>query len=133
MKDKRTIIRINALAYHFAHHSRNIDTLADYFNVTPAAIRKWTKTADWGEALDAIKYTGSRNFETQPKRDAQRENPKLFEQVKTAYLELKASDETPAKIARLVEKKTGVPARKIRDWAKRYRWRESLDRKCEKL
>ena len=128
MSQRRPVEKIHAAAHYFAFISRDIQDIADAFDVSTDTIRKWEKTPEWHKALDVFKYNGDRTFATEPKRDTAREKPEELKKARKIYLELyqelTAKGETLRKLPRLVEERTGIPRRSIADWARRYNWRE---------
>ena len=121
-------IAIQAAAYLFTKHPEATDTeLANMLAVSQRSLYRWTKRPQWHAALDDLNYTGSRTLRKAKARDAQRENP-LYTAAKKCYLEARAAGESPAKAARAAETETGIPRRRIKDWAKRYDWDAGSDR-----
>lgn len=66
MPQVRPVIKIHCAAYHFARISRDINEIAEAFEVSPAAIRKWEKTPEWEETLTVLGYDGDRSFASEP-------------------------------------------------------------------
>ena len=123
MPQVRPVEKIQRAAYHFAHISRVATEIADAFGVSEWAVRKWAKTPEWDKALDAFGYQGDRAFEARPKRDAIREQGQTFTAVYDAYRQRLRAGEPTHRISRLVEEATGVDRRKVRDWARYYKWK----------
>ena len=119
----RAIKKIQRAAHYFAHNSRDVQNIADAFGVSHYAVRKWAKTPDWHNALDAFGYEGDRGFSAPPKRNAPREQGETFTAVYEAYMERLRAGIPKHTIARLVEAETGVVQQKIRRWARWYNWK----------
>ena len=127
MPQKRPIEKIHAAAYLFFTLSRDgsrdfkniYQEIADAFEISPSAVRKWTKTDEWNSALKAF----GGEFEKQPTRDTARERSEELENARKIYLELLAKGEPPHRLSRLVSEITGIKKRTIAEWAKRYNWR----------
>lgn len=79
----------------------------------------------WELTLDTIGYQGERSFEQQPNRDVQRDTGGLYQSAKAAYLDAMSRGEPVFRLARIAAERSGVDVRKVRDWAKRYNWRET--------
>ena len=72
------IEKIHGAAAIFAFVSRDLLTLAGYFDVSDRTVRRWAETPQWQTALDVFGYDGDRSFDTQPFRDTQRDAGKGF-------------------------------------------------------
>ena len=118
----KTLIKIHAAAYHFAHISRELADIANAFGVCESAVRKWAKTETWTQALDTLGYEGNRKFASLPKRDTTREKPEILETTRTIYCYLLRAGVPRHRLPRLVAEATGVKQRNVYDWAKRYNW-----------
>ena len=127
MPQRRPVEKIHASAWYFSRISRDIEDIADAFEVSTDAVRKWEKTPEWHKALDVFKYTGDRTFATEPKRDTTREKPEKLGKAREVYLKLLANDEPRHRLPRLVSEQTGIKQRTIAEWAKRYNWRGEVD------
>lgn len=124
---KSTVPKIHAAAIYFARVSRELEEIASIFDLSTHTIRKWAKTSEWTNALDAIGYTGDLNFASEPKRDAMRETPELIEKAKQVYQDAIRSGTPRHKWATLAGDEVGLSRRRIHDWAMRYKWREGVD------
>ena len=120
---EKSLVKIPAAAFYFARISRDIRRIAEEFNVTAWAVRKWAKTAEWHKALDVFGYKGDRQFATQPTRDTARDNGEIFDRAKQAYQEALNAGKPYHKLATIAGERVGLPRRRIHDWAMKYNWR----------
>ena len=90
----------------------------------PRTIQRWADTPVWIETLDACDYRGERTFELQPYRDTARDAGEIFEEVRKVYLKAKQKGEPRHKLAAITEAKTGVPRKKIGEWARKHGWQD---------
>ncbi len=121
---KKSLVKRPAAAFYFARISRDIRKIAEEFDVTEWTVRKWAKTSEWHEALNVFAYKGDRQFDTQPTRDAARENREIFDMAKQAYQEALNAGKPYHKLATIAGERVGLPRRRIHDWAMKYNWRE---------
>ena len=117
--------KIHAAATYFACVSRDIDTIAQAFSVDTRTIRRWEKDAEWDVALENVRYTGDRNFDTQPFRDTERDAGKGFNEAHTIYIEALNSGVPKHKLASLTAKATGLTPRRVRNWARQFQWADT--------
>lgn len=122
MPQRLPIEKIHAAAWFFAKHSRDLNTIATEFSVSTDAVRKWAKTPQWDTALDAFKYTGDRSFAKKKTRDAERDAGDLLYHARDTYTKLLQEGTPDHKLVSITAETTGLPDRRIRDWAKRYNW-----------
>ena len=121
---KKSLVKIPAAAFYFVRISRDVHQIAEEFNVTEWAVRKWAKTPEWQKALDVFDYKGERRFEAQPKRDTARDNGETFQKARQVYITAYNAGEPKHKLATITGNAVGVPRRRIHDWARKYEWRE---------
>ena len=121
---KHRDVKIIAAASYFAHVSQKMSDIATAFSVDTRTIRRWATTPLWHRTLDIIGYEGDRTFEHQPTRDAQRDTDGLFETVREVYLTAMSRGEPRHKLAQIAAESVGVSTRKVRDWAKKYKWKK---------
>ena len=122
MPQRLPIEKIHAAAWFFAKHSRDLNTIATEFSVSTDTVRKWAKTPEWDAALDTFKYTGDRSFAKQKTRDTERDTGDLLYHAQNTYTKLLKEGTPSHKLVSTTAKATGLPDRRIRDWAKRYNW-----------
>ena len=125
MAQVKPIAKIHAAACYFAFVTRDIKAIASYFDVNERTIRRWAKDEEWQIALQACGYTGDRNFEVKPYRDASRDMGELFDRVREMYIEAIKAGVPKHRLATLVSEKVGLPRRRIHAWAMKYDWHES--------
>ena len=122
MPRQTPIEMIHGAAAIFAFVSRDIHTIAGYFDVKDRTIRRWAETPQWENALNVFGYEGERGFETQPLRDTQRDAGDTYEVAKSAYLEAVQNGIPPHQRASIVSQSAGITPRRARNWAKRFGW-----------
>ena len=115
-----------AAASYFGLVSRRVEDIAQKFGVNTRTVRRWATHELWEQTLDVLKYEGDRNFEQQPNRDVRRDTGGLYDATKAAYLEAMLRGEPVYRLARIAAEVSGVDVRKVRDWAKRYNWRDEF-------
>ena len=125
MTQMKSIAKIHAAATYFAFVSRDINAIAQVFGVDTRTIRRWAKDPHWEIALDTVNYTGDRSFETQPTRDTERDAGDTFEKARTLYIEALNTDMPQHKLASFTAKATGITPRRVRTWAKQFRWADT--------
>ncbi|MCY3744497.1 MAG: hypothetical protein OXH00_26065 [Candidatus Poribacteria bacterium] len=125
MPQVKPIVKIHCAAAYFAFVSRDIKEIADAFDTSDRSIRRWAEDEEWEKALNECRYTGDRNFETQPYRDIEREAGELFEKAREAYQEAIRAGEPKHRWATIAGDTVGLPRRRIHDWAVKYGWREN--------
>lgn len=118
-------VKVIAAASYFGLVSRRVEEIAQKFEVDARTVRRWAGHELWELTLDVIGYSGERHFEQQPNRDVQRDTGGVYDTTKAAYLEAMLRGEPHHRLARIAAGVSGVEVRKVRDWAKRYNWRET--------
>ena len=118
----KPIEKIRATAYYFVFVSRNLNRIAKDFQVSPRTIKRWAAEPEWSEVLDACGYQGERAFEVKPPRDAERDAGDAFRNARKIYHKAMKAGKPHHKLAAITESKTGIPRRRIREWAKKYGW-----------
>jgi len=132
------IVELHAAAFHFVKDpTATALDIGTYIGVSKRTIERWATTAEWHDALDAIDYTGSRDWrgrgKKQPDTDAPPRNAGLdFQQVKTTYFAVLAEGVHPRNAAQLTAERTGVNRRRIDRWVARYGWRPITTQETEK-
>ena len=125
MAQVTSIGKIHAAATYFAFVSRDISEIAQAFSVDTRTIRRWQKDAEWEIALQNVNYTGDRSFDTQPFRDTQRDAGDTFEKARQIYIEALRNGEPKHRLATIAAKATGLTPRRIRNWARQFRWADT--------
>ena len=124
MTQIKSIGKIHAAATYFACVSRDINDIAQAFDVETRTIRRWQKDEEWEIALQNVRYTGERHFETQPYRDTERDAGDTFEKARKAYIEAVRNGEPKHRLATIAGNAVGLPRRRIHAWAMKYKWRD---------
>ena len=125
MAQVTSIGKIHAAATYFACVSRDISEIAQVFRVDTRTIRRWQKDAEWEIALQNVNYTSDRSFNTQPFRDTQRDAGDTFEKARQIYIEALRNAEPKHRLATIAAKATGLTPRRIRNWARQFRWADT--------
>ena len=124
MPQVRPVKKIQRAARYFAKTSRDIHDIAKAFGVTRYAVRNWSKTSEWHEALDALGYTGARRFAKRPTRDAKRDAGDLIAKARRVYRAALRAGEPQHKLASITAKKLRLTRRRVHEWAEKYGWRD---------
>lgn len=122
MPQVRPVEKIQRAARYFATRSRDAHKIADAFGVSVETIRRWSKTPEWTQALDAINYTGDRSFVNRPTRDTIRDADAVFKKARRIYRAAQRAGVPKYKLASQTAKKTGLTRRRVHGWAKKYGW-----------
>ena len=125
---RKQIERIHGAAAIFAFITRDAEKIADYFSVTDATIKRWTKEPEWTKALDVFGYRGDRNLEVQPFRDIQREQGQTYQDARDAYQKAMRDGEPQHKWATIAGDAVGLPRRRIHEWAIKHGWRDAIQK-----
>ena len=119
-------VKIIAAASYFGLVSQRVEEIAAAFDVNTRTVRRWACHELWEQTLDVLKYEGDRSFEQQRNRDVQRDTGGLYDATKAAYQQAILRGDPVSRLARIASEVSGVDVRKVRDWAKRYNWRETM-------
>ena len=123
MPQVKPIAKIHCAAAYFIFVSRNINDIAAAFDTSDRTIRRWAEDPEWETALNACRYTGDRNFETQPYRDTERDAGRLFEAAREAYIVAVNSGEPKHRWATIAAEAVDLPRRRVHNWALKHGWR----------
>lgn len=124
MKDRtRTEIRTITAAYLFTqdHTTRQI---AEIMDISERQIYRYAKTPLWQTTLETLGYTGVTSLRKLPNRDRDRERGKQVEYTHEVWTQLIKEGCPIRNAARHTAEKTGIPLTTIRDWERRFYWRE---------
>ena len=128
MAQVKTIAKIHAAATYFVFVSRDPKQIAKALNLKNVrTVHRWAETQEWQEVLEVCGYEGDRAFENLPVSDP--ESGASFEDAHQAYLKTIADGVPEHRRAAFAGEAVGIPARKIRDWARRYGWREAAGKR----
>lgn len=125
MTHKNKNIRLHCAAFYFSHISRDLNELAIMFDVSKDTIRRWAKSKEWDVVLQELGYNGDRSFIRQPKRDTARDAGEIFQQAKVVYQNTLKAGTPHHKLATVTAQILDVNPRRIRDWARKYKWRDT--------
>ena len=88
MPRERDYALLHAAASHFARFSRKAAEIAESVGVADRTIRQFARDPEWDRALNTFGYTGIREFERAPRRDAAREKGETYERASEIYTQL---------------------------------------------
>ena len=126
----KNIVELHAAAFHFVKEkTATSQDIGNYIGVSKRTIERWATTDAWHEALDALNYTGARDFRGRGKKQPDAAAPPRragedFETVKTTYFAVRKEGVHPRNAAKITAERTGVNRRRIDRWVERYGWRE---------
>ena len=124
MAQVKSVAKIHAAATYFVFVSRDPKKIAKALNLKNVrTVYRWVETPEWEEVLEVCGYEGDRGFENLPTRDT--ESGVSFQAARRAYLKTIADGVAEDQRANVAAEVVGMTARKIRDWARRYGWREA--------
>ena len=121
-----TDILVTVAAGLFVTHTRDAKEIASLLNTSERSVHRWAERDKWEEVLQTLNYKGDRNFRVKPSRNSQREEGEIFEEAREAYQEAIKAGEPTHKLATIASNATGIPRRRIHDWAMKHGWRENL-------
>ena len=128
MPQVRPVAKIHAAATYFVFISRDPKQIAKTFNLKNVrTVHRWAETPEWEEVLEVCGYEGDRSFQRLPGGDTQDEGGTSFEKARRAYLQTIAKGVPKHRRASVAAETVGIPARKIRDWARKYNWGEAQE------
>jgi len=125
MAQKNRIIKTHCAAFYFSHISRDLEEISVIFGVSKDTIRNWSKSSEWADTLEILGYDGDRSFIPNPTRDTARDAGECFEQAKVVYQNAIHAGIPTHQLASFVGETLDVNPRRIRDWAKKYNWRQT--------
>ncbi|MCG9133844.1 hypothetical protein J5I95_19420 [Candidatus Poribacteria bacterium] len=124
---EKTIRQIHAAAVIFAKRNGcSAQEIADILDMPVSIIYRFRKSHDWDETLDALDYTGDRNFTRQVTRDAQRDAPELVEQARGLYTQERRNGRNHKKAVTAVCEVLKIKRRRVNEWAEKYHWEDAL-------
>lgn len=131
------IVELHAAAFHFVKEkTATAQDIADFIGVSKRTIERWSTLTQWHDALDALNYTGARDWRGRGKKKPDTAAPPRragldFETVKTTYFAVLAEGVHPRNAAKVTAERTGVNRRRIDRWIARYGWREEVSLETE--
>ena len=123
------IIKLHAAVFLFVkEHTATAQDIGHFIGVSKRTIERWATTDAWHDALDALHYTGTRDWRGRGKKPPDAAAPprsagQEFERVKTTYFAVLAEGVHPRNAAKITAERTGVNRRRIDRWVVRYGWR----------
>lgn len=132
------IVKLHAAVFQFVkEQTATAQDIGNFIGVSKRTIERWATTDAWHDALDALDFTGPRDWRGRGKKPPDAAAPPRragedFETVKTTYFALLASGVHPRNAANITAQRTGVNRRRIDRWVKRYGWRPITTQETEK-
>lgn len=124
------IIKLHAAVFQFVkEQTATAEDIASYIGVSKRTMERWATTDAWHDALDALGYTGNRDWRGRGKKPPDAAAPPRsagldFETVKTTYFAVLNEGVHPRNAAKITAERTRVNRRRIDRWIARYGWRE---------
>ena len=128
MPQVKPIAKIHCAAAYFAFVSRDINAIAAQFNVKNRAVRRWAEDPEWHKALEICGASDATPLK-QPTRHTERDAGDIFEEARQIYVDALNTGTPKHKLATLTAEKMGLKVRRVRNWAKRFGWRETTQAK----
>jgi hypothetical protein len=113
-------IRIQVAAFHFTQE-KSLKEIAALVDRNERQIIRWSKLPEWEQVLELLDYQGSRSFRQQPTRQIDTEQVASTHQVWLGF----CKDKGVRTAARLTSEATGLPLSRVRQWERRFGWRET--------
>ena len=126
MPRERDYTKLHAAVYHFARFSRKAAEIAESVGVADRTIRQFARDPEWDRTLDVFGYTGIREFERSPRRDAAREKGETYERAREIYTQLIKDGAPRHKLASLTAEAVNMPRRTIHRWATNANWENDI-------
>ena len=120
----KQVEKIHGAAAIFAFITRDAQKIGSYFKVTDRTVQRWAETPEWQNALDVFGYEDDRSFEIQPFRDTQRDAGEVFNNAREAYIQAIQEGVPKHRRATVTAEAVGLKPRRIRQWARRFKWEE---------
>ena len=117
-------IRIITAAYLFMQEY-TASEIADIMNVSERQIYRHAKTELWDITLEKLGYTGEKSLRKLPARDRERESGDQIAYAHEVYTQIIKEGCKPHNAASLTAKQTDIPVSRIREWRRRFGWRET--------
>ena len=117
-------IRTITAAYLFTQEN-TASQIAAIMNVSERQIYRWAKTPLWDSTLEKLGYTGEKSLRKLPARDRERESGDQIEYTHAVYTQIIKEGCNPRNAARQTSEQTGLSIWTIRDWEKRFGWRDT--------
>ena len=113
--------QVKRTAFMFARITRDADEIADTIEVTPRTVYRLLDRDDFHAELDALGYTGERNFRTKPARSRHPNH----DRAKSLWDELNHLPRS--KRGRAVAEQLNIPIEKVWNWMRNWREEEGRD------
>ena len=104
------------------HFSRKAGEIAASVGIADKTVCQYVNDPKWHRTLDVLGYTGIREFERAPRRDAAREKGKTYDRAREIYAQLLKDGAPPHKIASRTGEAVDMTPRTVRRWAKKANW-----------
>jgi uncharacterized protein YjcR len=113
-------IRIQTAAFLFTR-GKSAEEIGELVGRSPRQVIRWSKLQQWEQVLELLDYQGDRSFRTKPTRAYNEEQVAYCHEV---YTQIIREGTPPRNAARLTSERTGLPVARIREWSRRFGWRE---------
>ena len=117
-------IRLTTAAFLFTREKSASEIAALIGDVSKRTIERWATSEAWHAILDSLEYTGNRMFSRNPARDIERESGDQIRYVHDVYVGIIKEGHKPHNAASITAKRTDIPVARIREWRRRFGWRE---------
>lgn len=117
-------IRIVTAAYLFSK-GKTAEEIAELIDTSQRTVCRYVETSLWETVLNTLEFTGNRSFPKQPRRDIERESGDQIEYTHEVYTQIIKEGINPRNAARLTSERTGLPISRVRQWERRFAWRET--------
>ena len=115
-------IRIQTAAFLFTR-GKSAEEIGELVGRSPRQIIRWSKLSEWEQVLELLDYQGDRSFRTKPTRAYNQDEIASTHEV---YKQVIKEGTKPHNAAQITSKRTGLPVARIREWSRRFGWRESV-------
>lgn len=117
-------VRIITAAFLFSRGYSASD-IGEIVERDPRTLSRWSDTQTWHDVLEVLDFEGDRaSLRQQPPRDIQRESGDQIESTHAVYRQLIKEGCNPRNAARQTSERTGLPLSRVRQWERRFGWRE---------
>ena len=120
---KLIIEKLHAAAFHAVKHpEKTAAEVGEYIGVSKRTIERWSKTAEWQDALYNLGFTGEWNWRRNPHRDVARDDGDLVDLAKNIYLSHREKGYRKTQSVQIAARTVGKTEQTIRNWRKRFEW-----------
>ena len=122
---KIIIEELHAAAFYLTKFPESTaEQVGAFVGKSKRTIQRWSKTAEWHNALDNLGFNGDRSWRRNPHRDIQRDSGDEVALAKQLYLNARTKGITRGKADKAVAKVLGCSDKRIYHWRKRFGWED---------